>query len=62
VSLETVLSTIVAVAVVVTAYLHWHADVAAQQPFKLLGLVILCLLVGVVGLRVAALYAQRFEW
>ena len=62
VSLETILSTIVAVAVVVTAYLHWHADVAAQRPFNLLGLVIHCLLVGIVGLLVATLIEQRFEW
>jgi len=62
VSLEAVLSTMVAVAVVVTAYLHWHADVAAQRPFNLLGLVIYCLLVGIVGLLVATLIALRFEW
>jgi len=61
VSLETVLSTIVAVAVVVTAYLHWHADAAAQRPFNLLGMVIYCLLVGIVGLLVATLIQQRFE-
>jgi hypothetical protein len=62
VSLETVLSTMVAVAVVVTAYLHWHADVAAQRSFNLLGLVIYCLLAGIVGLLVATLIALRFEW
>ena len=61
VSLETVLSTMVAVAVVVTAYLNWHADAAAQRPFNLLGLVIHCLLAGIVGLLVATLIAQRFE-
>jgi uncharacterized membrane protein (UPF0182 family) len=62
VSLETVLSTIVTVAVVVTAYLHWHADAAAQRPFNLPGLVIYCMLVGIVGLLVATLIEQRFEW
>jgi uncharacterized membrane protein len=61
VSLETVLSTMVAVAVVVTAYLNWHAVAAAQRPFNLLGLVIHCLLAGIVGLLVATLIAQRFE-
>ena len=61
VSLEAILSTMVAVAVVVTAYLHWHADAAAQRPFNLLGLVIDCMLVGIVGLLVATLIEQRFE-
>jgi hypothetical protein len=61
VSLEMVLSTMVAVAVGVTAYLHWHADAAAQRPFNLLGLVIYCTLVGLVGLLVATLIEQRFE-
>jgi hypothetical protein len=62
VSLEAVLSTMVAVAVVVTAFLNWHADAAAQRPFNLLGLVIHCMLVGIVGLLVATLIEQRFEW
>ena len=62
VSLETILSTIVAVAVITTAYLNWHADVAAQRPFNLLGLVINTMLVGIVGLLVATLIEQRFEW
>jgi hypothetical protein len=61
VSLEAILSTMVTVAVVVTAYLHWHADVAAARPFNLLGLVIYCTLVGLVGLLVATLIEQRFE-
>ncbi len=61
VSLEAVLSTMVAVAVVVTAYLHWHADAVAQRSFNLLGLVIYCMLVGLVGLLVATLIEQRFE-
>jgi hypothetical protein len=62
VSLAAVLSTLVAVAVITTAYLNWHADVAAQRPFNLLGLVINALLVGIVGLLVTTLIEQQFEW
>ena len=61
VSLAAVLSTIVALAVVVTAILSWHADAAAQRPFYLLGMVIHCMLVGVIGLFVATLIEQWFE-
>ena len=62
VSLGAVLSTMVAAAVITTAYLNWHADVAAQRPFNLLGLVINAMLVGIVGLLVATLIEQQFEW
>ena len=55
VSLAAVLSTIVALAVVVTAILSWNAAAAAQQPFDLPGTMIHCILVGVVGLLVATL-------
>jgi hypothetical protein len=61
VSLAAVLSTIVTLAVVVTAVLSWNGDAAAQRPFNLLGMVIHCLLVGVVGLLVATLIEQWFE-
>jgi hypothetical protein len=61
VSLAAVLSTIVALAVVVTAVLSWNADAAAQRPYNLLGMVIHCMLVGVVGLLVATLIEQWFE-
>jgi uncharacterized membrane protein len=60
-SLAAVLSTIVALAVVVTAVLSWNADTATQRPFNLLGMVIQCMLVGVVGLLVATLIEQWFE-
>jgi len=62
VSLGAVLSTMVAVAVITTTYFSWHADVAAQRPFNLLGLVINAMLVGIVGLLVATLIEQQFEW
>jgi hypothetical protein len=61
VSLAAVLSTIVALAVVVTAVLSRNADAAAQRPFNLLGMVIHCMLVGVVGLLVATLLEQWLE-
>jgi hypothetical protein len=60
-SLAAVLSTIVALAVVVTAVLSWNADAAVQRPLDLLGMVIHCMLVGVVGLLVATLIEQWFE-
>ncbi|HEY3229731.1 MAG TPA: hypothetical protein VGJ87_10950 [Roseiflexaceae bacterium] len=60
-SLAAVLSTIVALAVVVTAVLNWNADAASQRPFNLLGMVIHCMLVGVVGLLMATLIEQWFE-
>ena len=61
VSLAAVLSTIVALAVVVTAVVSWNAYAAVQRPFNLLGTVIHCMLVGVVGLLVATLIEQWFE-
>jgi hypothetical protein len=60
-SLAAVLSTTVALAVVVTAVLSWNADAATQRPFNLLGMVIHCMLVGVVGLLVTTLIEQWFE-
>jgi hypothetical protein len=61
VSLAAVLSTCVALVVFMTAVTCWHADAAAQRPFNLLGMVIHCLLVGVVGLLMATLIEQWFE-
>jgi hypothetical protein len=61
VSLAAILSTIVALAVVVTAVLSWNADAAVQRPFNVIGMVIHCMLVGVVGLLVATLLEQCFE-
>jgi hypothetical protein len=61
VRLAAVLSTIVALTVVVTAMLSWHADAATQRPFNLLGMMIHCMLVGVVGLLVATLIEQWFD-
>jgi hypothetical protein len=58
---EAVLSTIVALAVVVTAYLSWHADVVAQRPVDVLGLVIHSVLAGIVALLVATWVALRIE-
>ncbi len=38
--------------VVTTGYLNWHADRIAQRPVNLVGMIIHCVLVGVIGLIV----------
>ncbi|HNP70023.1 MAG TPA: hypothetical protein PLO33_00920 [Kouleothrix sp.] len=42
-------------AVATTAYISWHADMLAQRPLNLLGLVVHCGVAGVVGLVVLTL-------
>ena len=61
VSRAAVLSTIVALALVVTAVLSWNADAAAHRPFGLLDVVRHCMPVGVVALLVATLIEQWFK-
>ena len=60
-SLQAVLWTLWTIAVAVTAYLNWHADVVAQRPIDLLGLGIHTALAGVVGLLVITLIEMRLE-
>jgi hypothetical protein len=48
-------------AVLATGYRDWHAAVAAQQPVNMLGLVIHCVLAGVIGLVVLTWIELRLE-
>jgi hypothetical protein len=50
--LQIILWTLWTLAVVVAGYLHWHADMVAQRPFNMLGLIIRCVVVGIIGLVV----------
>ena len=47
--------------VVVRAYFSWRADVVAQRPVNLLGLVIHCGVIGVIGLVVMTVIEMRLE-
>ncbi len=49
------------VVVVATGYLSWHADVTAQRAFNVIGLVVHCAVVGVIGLVVLTLVEMRLE-
>ena len=51
-SLQAILWTLWTVAVAVTAYLNWQADVVAQRPIDVVGLAIHMALTGVVGVLV----------
>jgi hypothetical protein len=51
-SLPALLWTLWTIAVIATSYLSWQADVAARRPLNLLGLVVHCSVVGVIGLVV----------
>jgi hypothetical protein len=52
VRLQLILWTLLTLAVVITGYLNWHADQIARQHVNLVGLIIHCILVGVIGLVV----------
>jgi len=43
------------------AYLSWYADHAAQRPFNLLGMVVHCAVIGVVGLVVLTFVEIHLE-
>ena len=63
--LQIVLWTIWTLAIVAVAYINWHADIVAQRPLNLLGLVIHCMVVGVLGLVVLTkieMYAQPWRF
>jgi hypothetical protein len=60
-SLQVVLWILWTLAVVVTAYLNWHADIVAHHPTNVLGLVIHSTLVGVVGLVVMTMIEMHLE-
>jgi len=60
-TLQVVLWTIWTIAVAVTAYLNWRADVIAQRPINSLGLVIHSVLTGLIGLVVLTVIEIRVE-
>jgi ABC-type xylose transport system permease subunit len=59
--LQIILWTIWTLTVVTTGFVSWHADIVAQRPVNLLGLVIHCAVVGVIGLIVLTVVEMRFE-
>jgi hypothetical protein len=48
-------------AVVAVGYFNWHADVVAQRPIDTLGLVIHCVVAGVIGLVVLTKIEMHLE-
>ncbi len=46
--------------IVFTAYETWHIDQVDHQQFSMVGLIIHCLIVGVLGLIVVTLIENRF--
>jgi hypothetical protein len=63
--LQMILGTLWTTAVVATAFIRWRADVIAERPVNLLGLVVYAALVGSIGLVVMTmleiwLEPQRF--
>jgi hypothetical protein len=60
-SLQIILWTIWTLVVVATGYVSWHADIVAQRPVNLLGLVIHCGVAGVIGLIVLTIVEMRIE-
>ena len=49
-SLQIVLWTIWTCAIAAVGYFSWHADIVAQRPINTLGLVIHCVVAGIIGL------------
>ena len=60
-SLQVILWTLWTLAVVGTAYHSWRADMLAHRPTELLGLVIHCAVVGIIGLIVLTLIEYQLE-
>jgi hypothetical protein len=59
--LQTVLWSLWTLAVVATAFMRWRADVIAQRPVDLLGLVIYAALAGSIGLVVMTILEMWLE-
>jgi hypothetical protein len=59
--LQVVLWTIWSIVVIVVGYISWHADIVAQRPINILGLVIHCVVAGLIGLIVMTLIEMRIE-
>lgn len=60
-SLQIVLWTLWSLVVVSVGFFNWHADVVANRPINTLGLVIHCVVVGMIGLVVMTIIEMRVE-
>ena len=60
-SLQVILWTLWTLTVVGTAYFSWRADMVAHRPIELLGLVIHCTVVGIIGLVVLTVIERQLE-
>jgi len=60
-SMLAVLWSLWTIAVATVGYLSWHADVVAQRPINMLGLVIHCTLAGLIGLVVMTKIEMHLE-
>lgn len=59
--LQLALWSIWTLAVVLVACWSWRADIVAQRPLNLVGLVVHCMVVGIVGLVALTLVEMRME-
>jgi hypothetical protein len=48
-------------AIVAVGYLNWHADVVAQRPIDTVGLVIHCVVAGIIGLVIMTKVEMHLE-
>ena len=60
-SLQVVLWTLWSLVVVVVGFFSWHADAIANRPINTLGLVIHCVVAGVIGLVVMTVIEMHLE-
>jgi hypothetical protein len=60
-SLPALLWALWTLAVILTGYFSWHADMVAQRPLNVVGLVIHCVLVGALGLVLLTWIEMRLE-
>jgi polyferredoxin len=60
-SLQIVLWTVWTLIVIAVGYVSWHADIVAQRPTNVLGLVIHCVVAGLIGLIIMTLIEMRVE-
>ena len=60
-SLQIVLWLLWSLVVAAVGYVSWHADFAAHRPINLLGLVIHCVVAGVIGLVVMTVIEMHIE-
>jgi len=60
-SLQVILWTLWTLAIIGTAYHSWRAAIVAHRPTELLGLVIHCTVVGIIGLVVLTVIERQLE-